>query len=107
MLTYPTLTLTDILHKLAKPILAIYQYQKVQSHPYILSYNAYSGHTVRPIISYKVASHTTPASMYYLAVTGRIVVTIEQANGNLEVFRLKSSHVGLYVPPNVWHTLQY
>jgi dTDP-4-dehydrorhamnose 3,5-epimerase-like enzyme len=42
-----------------------------------------------------------------LAVAGRIVVTLEHANGKLEVFRLESPHVGLYVPPQVWHTMQY
>jgi len=42
-----------------------------------------------------------------LAVAGRIVVTTEQADGQLEVFRLESPHVGLYIPPHVWHTMQY
>jgi dTDP-4-dehydrorhamnose 3,5-epimerase-like enzyme len=42
-----------------------------------------------------------------LSVAGRIVVTLEHANGRLEVFRLESPHIGLYVPPNVWHTMQY
>lgn len=42
-----------------------------------------------------------------LAVAGRMVVTLEHANGVLEVFRLENPHVGLYVPPNVWHTMQY
>ncbi|HET9503939.1 MAG TPA: FdtA/QdtA family cupin domain-containing protein [Hymenobacter sp.] len=42
-----------------------------------------------------------------LAVAGSIVVTTESAIGELSVFRLESPHVGLYVPPNVWHTMQY
>lgn len=42
-----------------------------------------------------------------LAVAGRIVVNIERADGTLKVFQLESPHVGLYVPPNVWHTMQY
>lgn len=42
-----------------------------------------------------------------LAVAGRIVVTLEHASGKLEVFRLENPRVGLYVPPNVWHTMQY
>jgi hypothetical protein len=42
-----------------------------------------------------------------LAVAGRIVVTTESAAGELAIFRLESPHVGLYVPPNVWHTMQY
>lgn len=42
-----------------------------------------------------------------VAVAGRILVTVEQVDGKLEVFRLESPHVGLYLPPNVWHTMQY
>jgi len=42
-----------------------------------------------------------------LAMAGRIVVTLEHADGRLEVFRLESPHIGLYVPPYVWHTMQY
>ncbi|RZK27553.1 MAG: WxcM-like domain-containing protein [Hymenobacter sp.] len=42
-----------------------------------------------------------------VAVAGRIVVTLEHASGQLEVFRLESPHLGLYVPPYVWHTMQY
>ncbi|MFD1872269.1 sugar 3,4-ketoisomerase [Hymenobacter bucti] len=42
-----------------------------------------------------------------LAVAGRIVVTLEHASGRLEIFSLESPHVGLYVPPHVWHTMQY
>lgn len=42
-----------------------------------------------------------------LAVAGRIVVTLEHADGRLEIFRLESPHIGLYVPPNVWHTMHY
>ena len=42
-----------------------------------------------------------------IAVAGRILVTIEYADGNLEVFRLENPHVGLYIPPTVWHTMQY
>jgi len=42
-----------------------------------------------------------------LAVAGRVVVTTESAAGELAIFRLESPHVGLYVPPDVWHTIQY
>jgi hypothetical protein len=42
-----------------------------------------------------------------IAVAGCILVTIERADGALEVFRLQEPNIGLYVPPNVWHTMQY
>lgn len=42
-----------------------------------------------------------------VALAGRIIVTTELADGTLESFRLESPETGLYVPPNVWHTMQY
>ena len=42
-----------------------------------------------------------------VALAGRIIVTTEQADGTLQTFRLESPDIGLYVPPNVWHTMQY
>jgi hypothetical protein len=42
-----------------------------------------------------------------LAVAGRIIVTTESIAGSLQVFCLDSPHVGLYIPPSVWHTMQY
>jgi dTDP-4-dehydrorhamnose 3,5-epimerase-like enzyme len=51
------------------------------------------------------AHHTTEHVL--IAVVGRIIITLEHANGALDIVRLESPHVGLYVPPNVWHTMQY
>lgn len=42
-----------------------------------------------------------------LAVSGRILVTVEQVNQETQLFKLEDPHVGLYIPPNVWHTMQY
>ncbi len=42
-----------------------------------------------------------------VAVDGRIIVNIESAKGEVEIFVLEKPSVGLYVPPNVWHTMQY
>ncbi|AMM51656.1 hypothetical protein TH61_11375 [Rufibacter sp. DG15C] len=42
-----------------------------------------------------------------IAVTGRILVTTELASGEIQVFVLESPQSGVYVPPNVWHTMQY
>ena len=42
-----------------------------------------------------------------VALKGRIVVTTETADGSLKAFRLEAPHVGLYVPPHVWRTMQY
>lgn len=42
-----------------------------------------------------------------IAVTGRIVVTTETAQGEIQTFLLDNPNQGVYVPPNVWHTMQY
>jgi dTDP-4-dehydrorhamnose 3,5-epimerase-like enzyme len=42
-----------------------------------------------------------------LAVAGRIIVTTESMVGSLQIFCLDSPYVGLYIPPGVWHTMQY
>ncbi|MFQ3575272.1 MAG: FdtA/QdtA family cupin domain-containing protein [Cytophagales bacterium] len=42
-----------------------------------------------------------------VAVSGRIIVNTENADGILKSFILDSPNVGVYIPPNVWHTMQY
>ena len=42
-----------------------------------------------------------------IAVAGRITVTTEMADGDIQIFRLEDPFVGLYIPPCAWHTMQY
>jgi dTDP-4-dehydrorhamnose 3,5-epimerase-like enzyme len=42
-----------------------------------------------------------------IAVAGRIVVTTEMPNGEIQTFVLDKPDVGVYVPPYAWHTMQY
>jgi hypothetical protein len=42
-----------------------------------------------------------------IAAAGRITVTTELADGIIHTYRLEDPHVGLYVPPHAWHTMQY
>lgn len=42
-----------------------------------------------------------------IAASGRIVVNTEKANGQIETFILDKPDTGIYIPPNVWHTMQY
>jgi hypothetical protein len=42
-----------------------------------------------------------------VAASGRIVVTTEKADGNIQTFVLENPNTGVYVPPHVWHTMQY
>jgi dTDP-4-dehydrorhamnose 3,5-epimerase-like enzyme len=38
---------------------------------------------------------------------GKIIVVTEDALGEIQTFNLQSPNQGLYLPPNVWHTMQY
>ncbi|MCD6064871.1 MAG: dTDP-6-deoxy-3,4-keto-hexulose isomerase [Flavipsychrobacter sp.] len=42
-----------------------------------------------------------------IATSGRIIVTIENGQGEIKVFTLNEPNTGVYIPPNVWHTMQY
>jgi hypothetical protein len=42
-----------------------------------------------------------------IAMAGRIIVTTESGQGVIETWVLDSPNVGLYLPPNFWHTMQY
>jgi len=62
-------------------------------------------YTPESIVRGRHAHHATQQVL--LAVAGRIVVTVEQAGGVIQTFRLESPHEGLYIPPRTWHTMQY
>lgn len=42
-----------------------------------------------------------------IALTGRIIVTTEMSGGEINTFALEKPEQGVYIPPNVWHTMQY
>ena len=42
-----------------------------------------------------------------VAAVGRIIVTVEHADRRISTFWLEDPAVGLYLPPNVWRTMQY
>ncbi len=42
-----------------------------------------------------------------VAVAGRILVNLELPSGEKLIFTLDKPNLGLYVPPNCWHTMQY
>jgi dTDP-4-dehydrorhamnose 3,5-epimerase-like enzyme len=61
--------------------------------------------TPEDIIRGRHAHHKTEQIL--VAVAGRINVTVELANGSIDIFKLETPNVGLYLPPSVWHTMQY
>jgi len=42
-----------------------------------------------------------------IAASGKITVNTEFADGTIKTFILENPSIGLYIPPNVWHTMQY
>lgn len=62
-------------------------------------------YTPESIVRGRHAHHVTEQVL--IAAAGRIIVTTELGDGHIETFRLEDPHVGLYVPPYAWHTMQY
>lgn len=42
-----------------------------------------------------------------IAAAGRLVVVTETTAGNINTFVLDDPHMGVYIPPHVWHTMQF
>jgi dTDP-4-dehydrorhamnose 3,5-epimerase-like enzyme len=62
-------------------------------------------HTPESIVRGRHAHHATEQIL--IAATGRILVTTDNGKGDVRSFVLDEPDKGLYVPPNVWHTMQY
>lgn len=62
-------------------------------------------YTPESIVRGRHAHHKTEQVL--IAVSGRINVTVEMPDGGVEIHRLEDPHMGLYVPPNAWHSMQY
>jgi mannose-6-phosphate isomerase-like protein (cupin superfamily) len=61
--------------------------------------------TPESVVRGRHAHHTT--EQIIIAASGRIIVTIEDAQGKIDIFTLQEPNQGIYIPPNVWHTMQY
>lgn len=73
--------------------------------PFTIARTFWTYYTPESIVRGRHAHYRTEQVL--VALAGRIIVTTEQADGTLETFRLESPDTGLYVPPSVWHTMQY
>ena len=76
-----------------------------QQIPFEIKRTFWTYYTPESVLRGRHAHHRTEQVL--VAVAGRIIVTAEQADGTVELFRLEDPYVGLYIPPNVWHTMQY
>ena len=73
--------------------------------PFVVQRVFWTYHTPESIVRGRHAHHRTEQVL--VAVAGRIIVTTEMADGDIQIFRLEDPNVGLYVPPYAWHTMQY
>jgi dTDP-4-dehydrorhamnose 3,5-epimerase-like enzyme len=76
-----------------------------QQIPFEIKRTFWTYYTPESVLRGRHAHHRTEQVL--VAVAGRIIVTTELADGQVELFRLEDPHVGLYIPPHVWHTMQY
>jgi oxalate decarboxylase/phosphoglucose isomerase-like protein (cupin superfamily) len=67
--------------------------------PFTVARTFWTYYTPESIVRGRHAHYLTQQVM--VALSGRIIVTIEQADGTLGTFRLEDPNVGLYIPPNV------
>ncbi len=62
-------------------------------------------YTPESIVRGRHAHHETEQIL--IAVTGRIIVNTDDGKGNIQTFVLDDPSKAVYLPPNVWHTMQY
>lgn len=92
--------------KLGDPSIGYISVHEQQKYvPFEVQRTFWTFYTPESIVRGRHAHHATEQVL--VALSGRIIVTTELADGTVEVFRLEDPHVGLYVPPNAWHTMQY
>lgn len=73
--------------------------------PFSIARTFWTYFTPESIVRGRHAHHVTEQVL--VAVAGRVIVTTEMPDGEVQSFVLDSPHVGVYVPPNAWHTMQY
>ena len=79
--------------------------EQSQLVPFAVQRIFWTYYTPESILRGRHAHHLTEQVL--VAAAGRLTVTTELADGTIELFRLEDPHMGLYVPPQAWHTIQY
>ena len=62
-------------------------------------------YTPEDIVRGRHAHHNTEQVL--VAVAGRITLTTEMLNGDIQTFVLDKPELGVYMPKYCWHTMQY
>ncbi len=104
MKTFPSPHIIDFT-KLGDPSMGYISVGQNDKLPFEIKRIFWTYYTPESIVRGRHAHHQTEQIL--IAVTGRIVVNTETADGAIQTFILDSPNQGVYVPPNVWHTMQY
>jgi mannose-6-phosphate isomerase-like protein (cupin superfamily) len=73
--------------------------------PFTVERTFWTYFTPESVVRGRHAHHATEQVL--VAVAGRITVTTELPDGQVQEFLLESPQMGVYIPPNAWHTMQY
>jgi len=79
--------------------------EQLKQLPFEVQRTFWTYYTPESIVRGRHAHYKTEQVL--VAVAGRLIVTTELTDGTVSVHRLEDPHVGLYVPPHAWHTMQY
>jgi mannose-6-phosphate isomerase-like protein (cupin superfamily) len=79
--------------------------EQLKTIPFEVKRTFWTYYTPESIVRGRHAHYQTEQVL--VAVAGRIIVTTEMPDGTVSVHRLENPHIGLYVPPHAWHTMQY
>jgi mannose-6-phosphate isomerase-like protein (cupin superfamily) len=79
--------------------------EQLKTIPFEVKRTFWTYYTPESIVRGRHAHYQTEQVL--VAVAGRIIVTTEMPDGTVSVHRLEDPHIGLYVPPHAWHTMQY
>jgi len=91
--------------KLGAPGIGYISVAEQQQLPFQAQRIFWTYYTPESIVRGRHAHHRTEQIL--IATAGRIIVTTELTDGTIQTFRLEDPQMGLYVPPNAWHTMQY
>ncbi|MCU0441509.1 MAG: FdtA/QdtA family cupin domain-containing protein [Bacteroidia bacterium] len=92
-------------NKVGEPALGYLSIADDANVPFKVQRVFWTYHTPESIVRGRHAHHVTEQLL--VAVTGRILVTTDNGKGQVQSFVLDEPNKGVYIPPNVWHTMQY
>ncbi len=92
-------------NRIGEPALGYITVAENNQLPFTVQRMFWTYYTPESITRGRHAHHQTEQIL--IAVSGKIIVTTESAHGEKKQFTLESPQQGVYIPPNVWHIMEY